>query len=228
MGPNRPYRSALSVRLATEFGDAALADAVVAGLDDMWLAQFEARVPLRGVATDPLLAYLPVTVPAADVDSVLVFAFGNRVRDDGAVTPGPTNDALAVATAAFVATRAAPIFAQWEVAESLVELGVSRVTSIEPEVGSDGEVVYLSTAGVVAQADAEARAAGVELGVMGVIGFADHVMRCVLTVEAVGLDAGVPAGAELPSAYDLASAQPWTRDRGAYLALDLIGRVATL
>ena len=223
-----PYRSALAARLAVEFGDGVLADEVVAGLDAVWLAQFEARVPLADVATDPLLGYLPVTIPVAEVNSVIVFAFGNRVDADGWVTPGPTNDALATATTALLGRRLLPVFAQWEVAGSLVERGVRRVTPIDPEVGPDGEVVYLSTAGVVAQADVEARAGGVELGVVGVIGFADHVMRCVLTVEAAGLEAGVPAGVELPSAYDPESAQPWTRDRGSYLALDLMGRIATL
>ena len=222
------YPSALTSRLAKEYGDPALAAEVVAGLSADTLAQLEARVPLAAVATSPFLSYRPRRVPARDVDSVVVFAFGNRVGGDGSITSGPTNDALAVTTKRFVKQHPVPVFAQQEIAQHLQAEGVKHVTSIDPQVGPDGKVVYLSTAGVADQIVQKAQAAGVDLGTVGVIGFADHVVRCVLTAEAAGMTAGAPKGVKLAHAYDPDSGQTWTRDRKSYLATDLIGRLATL
>jgi len=222
------YPSALTSRLAKEYRDPALAAEVVAGLGADTLAQLEARVPLAAVATSPFLAYRSKRAPARAVDSVVVFAFGNRVGADGSVTSGPTNDALAAATKRFVKQHPVPVFAQTEIARQLQTQGVKRVTSIDPEVGPDGRVVYLSTAGVADQIVQKAQAAGVDLGTVGVIGFADHVVRCVLTAKAAGMTAAVPKGVTLPSAYDPESGQAWTRDRKSYLATDLVGRLATL
>ena len=72
------------------------------------------------------------------------------------------------------------------------------------------------------------QAAGVELRTVGVIGFADHAVRCVLTVDAAGMRAAVLKGVALPHTYDPGSGQSWTRDRKTYLATDLVGRLATL
>jgi hypothetical protein len=222
------YPSALTSRLAKEYGDPALAGEVVGGISADALTQLAARVPLADVATSPFLSYRPRRVPAREVDSVVVFAFGNRVGADGSVTSGPTNDALAVATQRFVKQHPVPVFAQQEIAQHLQAEGVKHVTSIDPQVGPDGKVVYLSTAGVADQIVQKAQAAGVDLGTVGVIGFADHVVRCVLTAEAAGMTAGVPKGVKLAHAYDPDSGQTWTRDRKSYLATDLIGRLATL
>jgi len=180
------------------------------------------------VATSPFLAYRSKRVPAREVDSVVVFEFGNRVGADGSVTSGPTNDALATATKRFVKRHPVPVFAQQAIAQQLQAQGVKRVTSIDPEIGPDGQLVYLSTAGVADQVVQKAQAAGVDLGTVGVIGFADHVVRCVLTAKAAGMTAAVPKGVTLPSEYDPESGQPWTRDRKSYLATDLAGRLATL
>ena len=75
---------------------------------------------------------------------------------------------------------------------------MKRVTSIDPVVGADGKVVYLSTAGVAEQVMSKAQAAGEPLGTVGVIGFADHVVRCVLTARAAGMTGAVPKGVEAP------------------------------
>jgi len=142
--------------------------------------------------------------------------------------PGPTNEALAAATKRFVAKHHVPVFAQSEIAEVLQADGVANVISIDPVVGADGKVVYLSTAGVADQIVSKAQAAAIDLGTVGVLGFADHVVRSVLTADAAGLDAAVPKGVRLPRTYDVQSSQPWTRDRATYLATDLTGRLATL
>ena len=46
-------------------------------------------MPLAEVATTPLLAYRTPATPADEVDSVVVFAFGNRLAADGTPEPGP-------------------------------------------------------------------------------------------------------------------------------------------
>jgi len=222
------YPSALVARLAKEYGDPVLARKVVVGLDPGLLSQLEARVPLPEVARSPFLSYRPKRVAAGSVESVVVFAFGNRVGADGSLEPGPTNEKLAVATKRFVRRNPVPVFAQQEIAELLEAAGVKHVTSIDPIVGPDGKLVYLSTAGVAEQVLAKAHAAGVDLGTVGVIGFADHVVRCVLTAKAAGMTTAVPKGVVLPRTYDPESSQPWTRDRASYLATDLVGRLASL
>ncbi len=204
-----------------------LARYVVDGLDGGLVALVEATIPLGQVATSALLSYAPDRIPVDAVDTVIAFSFGNRVAPDGTTTAGPMNEDLAATIERFVARRPVPVFAQHEIAHLLAHNGVERVTSIDPAVGPDGGLIYLSTAGVAEAIVHRAVLAGTELGVVGVIGFADHVVRCVLTARAVGLTAGVPDGVMLPSTYDPESGQPWTRDRRSYLSADLLGRVAT-
>jgi hypothetical protein len=217
------YGAALEARLAKEWKDPALAQEIVAGLSPDTLASFEAKVPLAQVATSPFLAYRPKPIPAKTVDGLIVYAFGNRVDAGGATTAGPTNEQLAKAVRAFATKYKVPVFAQQEVAQYLT--GVPNVTSIDPVVGPDGKIVYLSTAGVADQAKQKGAT-----GTVGVVCFADHVGRCVLTTQKVfgPKGVGIPKGITLPSTYDPQSGQPWTRDRKSYLQTDLVGRLATL
>ena len=219
------YRSAMVVRLTDEWGDGAVAEQVVTAIGADGLAAVEKRVPLGQVATTPLLAYRTPTTPADDIDSVVVFAFGNRIAADGTLEPGPVNEQLADTTAAFVADHPVPVFAQWEVARFLVTAGFPNVTSIEPTTGPDGQVVYLSTRGVADAIVAEAEASSLVLGTTGVICFADHEGRCLLTADAAGIDGTAIEGVSLPSVYDPELGQPWTRDRVSYLVTDLSGRL---
>jgi hypothetical protein len=215
------YPTALAARLGKEWKDPALANEIVAGLSPDTLASFEAKVPLAQVATSPFLAYRPKPIPAKSVDGLIVYSFGNRVDANGAVTAGPTNEALATTVRAFVKQHPVPVYAQHEVAQFLT--GVPNVTSIDEVVGPDGKVVYLSTAGVVDQAKQKGAH-----GTVGVVCFADHAGRCLLTTEKAGLTAGLVKGITLPSTYDPQSGQPWTHDRKSYLQTDLLGRLATL
>lgn len=222
-----PFPAALQARLAEELGDPAMARGVIESVGPDVVQQLRSAVGDE-VATHPLLTYRPEAVDPDGVDSLVVFAFGNRVGGDGTVTPGPVNGELATATAAFVAEHEVPVYAQWEVADELAADGVGGVTPIEPDVGPDGEVVYLSTAGVAEKAVTLATDAGDELGTVGVLCFADHIGRCLLTAEAAGMEAVLPDGVELPATYDPDSGQEWTRDRLSYLVTDLTGRILTL
>ncbi len=222
------FREAVTARLADELGDSSLAEQLVARLGDDALNTIEELVGSADVGTSLAFAIEPPTVDASGVGSLVAFAFGNRFADDGSLRPGPVNEALARVTAAFVVEHPIPVYAQWEVAELLIAEGVPGVVSIDPDTDAAGVVTYLSTAGVAAKAVALAAARGTQLGHVGVIGFADHAVRCVLTARAAGMTADVPDGVDLPAEYDPLSGQEWTRDRLGYLAVDLIGRVPLL
>lgn len=233
-------RDQLALRLGTELDDPELADQVVAGLDQGLVDQFVTRSG-DDIAGTPLLSYQPDTIPDDDVDLLWVFSYGFRFADaSGAsaeglevgetpppmdqLVPGPTNEALAQAAADFVADHPVPIIAQWEVAQVLEEMGVANVISVEPDVAADGTVTYLSTMGVADKGKGMAEADGIDIGTAGVLCFEDHAVRCLMTMESAGMEAGVPEGVELPSEYDPESGQVWTRSRETWIPVDLLGR----
>jgi hypothetical protein len=217
------FAEALLAHLAGGLDDPALAPELVTRLGGQTVGALETAV--GGDVNDPLLALAPPRVAAEAVDSLVVFAFGNRIDGDGNIRPGPTNEALAETVAAFVAVHPVPVYAQWEIGDLLLEQGVPGITSIGVVVGEDGEVIYLSTAGVAAQAVELAERDDIDLGEVGVVAFADHAVRSVLTARAAGMNAAVPEGLDLPSTYDPQSGQPWTRDRLSYLSVDLPARL---
>lgn len=233
-------RAALIQRLSDELADADLAASVVASFDDATIAIIEQSAE-GDIVNSPLLSYTPATVPDADVDTLWIFSFGYRFTDEAlaegfdasgavpppdALAPGPVNEALARIAAEFVETHPVPVIAQWEVAQLLADMGVEGVISVEPDVAADGTVTYLSTAGVAAKGLQLAADAGLTVGQAGVLCFADHAVRCVMTAEAAAMTAAVPDGAELPSEYDPESGQPWTRSRAAFVPTDLLARTA--
>jgi len=174
--------------------------------------------------------WLPPTLPMAQADSIIAYAFGNRPRQGPPPAPdaplmdrldesGPVNAALAEVVAGLHAIRPARIFAQWEVAHFLKEHhGLGDAESIEPVIGPDGQVIYLSTDGVAAAAMA---AGGGDLGKVAVVAHRDHARRCVKVSCAAGMDAFVAADIPLPADYDPRSGQAWTRSREVYLLHDL-------
>ena len=224
--PPADFTEAATRRLASEFDDRALAEELVARFGAETLAAMEAAIGLDGASDSLLLAANAPTVDPAEIDSLIVYAFGNQVAADGALSPGPVNEEMASVVAAVVAQRPVPVYAQWEVADLLIAAGVPGVVSIGREIDDAGNVTYLSTAGVADKAVELAAESGTDLGHVGVIGFADHAVRCVLTSRAAGMTADIPAGVRLPSRYDAESGQPWTRNRLDYLSVDIPARLA--
>ena len=231
------FRSELQLRLAAEFGDAAVAETITTAVDDDCIDRLAGLVADGDIAATPLLSYEPGRIADDEVDSLWILAFGYRLADPSneaalagtippmsALMPGPTNEALAHAAAAFVDRRPVPIVAQWEAARVLTELGVANVISVEPDIDDTGAITYLSTAGVVSKGLALAAATGVNVGRAGILGHADHAVRCLRTAASVGLHGGVPDGVALPVGYDAESGQPWTRSRERYLPIDLLAR----
>ncbi|WP_120520507.1 hypothetical protein [Arthrobacter celericrescens] len=173
----------------------------------------------------------PPVIAVDNIDYIVAYAFGNRAPAGGGdpakvlYEPGPVNEALADTIAAMRKQKNVPVFAQWEIARFLEnKYGMDRVTSIEPVIAADGTITYLSTDGVAAQVVALRGTSGTA----GVVGFRDHVKRCVQTTRDRGMTAFAPAGAEMPGDYDLQSGQPWTRRRDLYLLHDMYAQFAVL
>jgi beta-lactamase class A len=197
---------AIEAHLARELGDRETAHTLAEALH-------EDALSWRAPEIDP-----------ARIDTIMAFTFGNRMLPNGNRAPGPVNEALADVAVRLHRQSAARIYAQWEVAEAIgSRVPQGQVTAIYPGRDERAEPVYLSTSGVVSavvamQADRRS------LGVVGVVGFADHLWRCVTTVRQFGLDAYAPSGYAMPGEYDAQSGQPWCRNRLAYLMHDIMIR----
>ena len=188
------YRSAMVSRLTGEWGDSALAEEVVERVGVGALESWEERVPMEDVATTPLLSYHPDTTPAAQINTLVVFTFGYRGDLESETEPGPVNEQMAAEVMDFLAEYPVPVYAQTNVASLLQDAGVPQVTSIDRVVGPDGEITYLSTLGAAEAILAISSESGNALGIVGVVCFADHEGRCVLTAEAAGMAATAVEG----------------------------------
>ena len=102
------------------------------------------------------------------------------------------------------------------------------LTSINPILDEKGNVVYLSTVGVAQKVMELIKVNSDFLGKVAIIGFHDHVRRCVETSRNVGMDAYLPEGCKMPTIYDEFSGQPWTRNRLIYLEHELRIRIKTI
>ena len=174
----------------------------------------------------------PPTAPVAELDFIVAYSFGNRPPAGGGdptkvlYEPGPVNEALADTVAKVRARRHVPVYAQWEIASFLTsKYRMTDVTAIEPQIAADGTITYLSTAGVAAQVLAERKQAPGGIGTAGVVGFRDHVKRCVETTRLLGMtSAYAPRGITMPGTYDPQSGQAWTRRRELYLPYDMLAQ----
>jgi hypothetical protein len=170
----------------------------------------------------------PETRPVRKLDFLLAYGFGNRPPAGGGdptkvlPEPGPVNEDLADTVARIRRSRNIPVYAQWEIARFLKSKHhLTDVISIEPVVAPDGTITYLSTDGVAAQVAELRRKLPGGVGTAGVVGFRDHVKRCVQTTRDRGMKAYAPEGFRMPATYDSRSGQAWTRRRDLYLVHDM-------
>jgi hypothetical protein len=206
MGIDPLALQALEAHLGHELGDAALAK------------------EFAGIVIADALQWIPPVVAPQEVKTIVAYTFGNRIDANGNRSPGPVNAALADVVVRLHAETGAPVYAQWEVAEAIGDrIAARNLVSIRPLRDARAETVYLSTGGV---ADAVVKRVGDarQLGKVAVVGFADHIKRCVDTSRRAGMDAAAPAGYALPTTYDTQSGQPWTRSRLIYLLHDVMCR----
>ena len=211
----------MAAKLSAQLGDLSLANQVTTTLMDVC---FSWELPL---------------IPAAKINSIVGYAFGNRPNSESGNTsstggnqaampdPGPMNEALADAIYQIYQLKPVKIYVQWEIARFLVakyHLGPDVLTSIEPIVASDGSIVYLNTDDVAA-AIIKLVGGASALGNVAVVGHRDHAKRCILTSKFRGMNASVVQEVALPVIYDPESGQPWTRSRNLYLVHDMYAQI---
>lgn len=188
------------------------------------LGDRETAHALTEVLREDALSWRAPEIDPGRIDTIIAFTFGNRMLPSGNRTPGPVNEALANVAVALYRQKPVRIYAQWEVAEAIgSRVPPDQVTAIYPGRDERAEPVYLSTSGVVS-AVIDLQSEPSLLGIVGVVGFADHLWRCVTTVRQFGLDAYAPRGYAMPTQYDAQSGQPWCRSRLAFLMHDIMIR----
>ncbi|MGA4844101.1 hypothetical protein [Streptomyces sp. G45] len=177
----------------------------------------------------------PPTARLDKVDFIVAYGFGNRPPAGGGdptkvlFEPGPVNEELAETVARIRRQRDLPVYAQWEIARFLdSKYAMKNVTSIEPVIAPDGTITYLSTDGVAQQVAEARRKLPGGLGTAGVVGFRDHLKRCVQTTKDRGIPAFAPRGFTMPKTYDPQSGQAWTRRRDVYLVSDMMAQWSVL
>ncbi|PSW20750.1 hypothetical protein C9I98_07875 [Photobacterium sanctipauli] len=164
-----------------------------------------------------ILTWQNRTLPLACADSILAFAFGNRIEPNGNQLPGPMNEDLAdVAVELFQQTNK-PVYAQWEVAQAVGDrIPSHHLFAIYPRLTAKGTIDYLCTKGVAERAIE--LAGGVSgMGKTLVVAFYEHSLRTIDTAKGVGIDAYAPEGVEMPNRFDAESGQQWTQDHLTYV-----------
>ncbi|WP_416052989.1 hypothetical protein [Cupriavidus basilensis] len=180
------------------------------------------------------------TIPAAQVDRIVAYSFGNRPNAASGNTssnganqaalpdPGPINEALADAVYKIYQMKPVKVYAQWEIARFLTsKYQLPDLHSVEPVIAADGSITYLSTDGVAA-AIVALEGTATAMGKVAVVGHRDHAKRCIQTSKARGMDAYAAQEVALPLNYDPQSGQAWTRRRDLYLVHDMYAQFTTL
>ena len=159
-------------------------------------------------------------------DMIIAFSFGFAFDPNGNRKPGQINHLLADKVNSFYTQRPRPVYAQWEIAESLKDkVRKDHLFTIYPVIQKEGTVSYLSTKGVLDQVyDLTGNKPGASVLL---IAHRDHLPRCVKLAVQMGFHAEA-VQSEMPQAYDPSSGQYWTRNRETYLISDMISRLASL
>ncbi|PSU35619.1 hypothetical protein [Photobacterium lutimaris] len=166
---------------------------------------------------DSLLNWHAETVSVKQVESILAFAFGNRISPNGNQYPGPMNEAIADTVVSLYRRTSVPVYAQWEVAEAVGNrIPANDLHAIYPRLSGKGNTKYLCTLGVAEKA--VSMAGGVSnLGKTAVVAFFEHSLRTVDSARDAGIEAFLPQGVEMPRQFDPDSGQAWTRDQQTYV-----------
>lgn len=189
------------------------------------LADASIAQELATILVDDILAWRAPTIATAHINSIIAYAFGNRILPNGNRLPGPMNEALADLVVQLHKETNAPVYVQWEIAEAIGDrISSEKLIVINPTLDAQANVVYLSTAGV-ASAVIKHVGDAQKLGKVGVIAFNDHLYRCIQVSQDAGMDAYAPADYTMPINYDAQSGQPWTRNRFTYLITDMNARI---
>ncbi|MCG9648973.1 hypothetical protein L1D24_10375 [Vibrio brasiliensis] len=213
--------AALFTSPAFALSDAELQNAMAKKLE-VQLENKEAAEYTAEFIMNNLLTWKGEELPLDQADSILAYAFGNRLLENGNQIPGPMNEALADTVVEIYQQTGKPVYAQWEIAQSIGDrIPTKDLHSINPIIAKDGSLTYLSTIGV---AETAVELSGGNLGKTVVVGFYEHSLRTINTSKDFGIDAYAPAGIELPHDYDAQSGQAWTRDVKTFIMHEVRNR----
>ncbi len=166
------------------------------------------------------------TIPISEIRTIVAFSFGHRVLPNGNHMPGPVNEELADLVVKLQRQSGAHVYAQWEIAEAIGErIPDNLLTAIQPALNNKAQAVYLSTLDVAKKIKKLVHGKTETLGKVAIIGFHDHIQRCIEMARYVGIEAYAPEGYQMPLGYDELSGQPWTCDRLSYLEHELRKRL---
>jgi hypothetical protein len=189
-------------------------------LDDVSIAH-----ELATMIAEHLLVWKAPTIAPAQITAIIAYAFGNRILPNGNRLAGPVNEALADLVVQLYEQTQVSVYAQWEIAQMIGDrIPADRLIVINPTLDAVANVVYLSTVDV-ASTIVKSVGGAHKLGTVAVIAFSDHLYRCIQVSRAAGMDAYVPEGYTMPTAYDSLSGQPWTRNRLIYIMNDIKARL---
>ncbi len=174
-------------------------------------------------ALDLLLSWnVPTSDDLSDGNAIVAFSFGQGAGN----TPGGTNRALAAIIKAITDIHPIPVFAQWEIADALAELGVEVEETAVPQQG------YLSTRGVWQQISTKFIHPYPNIQNIILIAHPDHQYRCRHIIKESGFNTKTPTiinyppngwahyGCD-PHGYNPSSTQPWTQNRPAFIKYEL-------
>lgn len=163
-----------------------------------------------------VLTWKAETIDIKQADTIIAYAFGNRIDKNGNKLPGPMNQQLADLVVDVYNEKRMPVYAQWEIAEAIGgRIDADDLIPVYPKVDDSGQVIYLSTLGVAEETVRLAK--GVDnIGTALIIAFYEHHLRAVSLSRAAGIRAYAPDGFALPNHYDEKSGQPWTRDNAIF------------
>lgn len=180
---------------------------------------------LSTMLLENILTWKTPVVEPEKIHTIVAFAFGNRILPNGNRSPGPVNHALADLVIQLHQETNAHVYAQWEIADIIGNrISNTQMTLIYPTLDAQANVIYLSTAGVIAEIIKQV-CNPERLGTVAIVAFNDHIHRCIALAHAACIDAYAPRGYLMPDAYDQSSGQPWTRDRFTYLITDMKARI---
>ncbi|RQR60121.1 Tat pathway signal protein [Burkholderia sp. Bp9126] len=184
-----------------------------------------------GYLFNAFFAWTPPTIDAGQVAAIVAYSFGSRAGPaGGAPLPGPVNEQIADAVYQLRQKTTAQIYAQQEVASVLASKYAltAGVVSIPTPTAAGSTGTLVPTPDGVAAAIVRQAGAAAALQKVAVVTHLDQASLAVQASNAAGMNAAVPAGLSLPSAYDASARQAALRRRDLYLLGNLSAQLGLL
>lgn len=233
-----PLASALltqspAAQAATAFSEAELVRQMTAKLTQE-LSDAPTAATEVGYINDLFLNWMPASIAASQVSSILVVGFGGRASGTGATTQvvsGPVNALIAATAYQLYQIKPVTIYAQAEVASILLAsygLDSTKVKSVQAAaVSATGAITFASLDKVVSSAVTAAGSAAA-MGKVAVVTHHDLSKRAVQVATAAGLSAAVVQEVALPIAFDVQGLPAANRRRDLFLLNEIVNQFAML